>query len=64
VVINLSKKPEGVNEMSWNESIKPLIIGTFLSALVREAEDHYKEGKSLNTLVVIDEAHRFVPVVV
>ncbi len=61
VVIDLSKKAEGVSEISWNESIKPLIIGTFLGALVREAENHYKEGKSLNTLVVIDEAHRFVP---
>ena len=33
----------------------------FLDELIRWAEQSYQEDKSLNTLVVIDEAHRLAP---
>lgn len=61
VVVDLSKKPQGLKAGVWDENIKPLLIDAFLGALVREAEGAYQEEKSLNTLVVLDEAHRLAP---
>ena len=45
----------------WDKKIKPLIINSFLQRLIRVAEEQYREEKSLNTLFVLDEAHRFAP---
>ncbi|MEO0273166.1 MAG: ATP-binding protein [candidate division WOR-3 bacterium] len=61
VIIDLSKKPQEITQFVWDEKIKPLIIECFLSNLVVAADHFYKEGKSLNTLVIIDEAHRLAP---
>jgi len=58
-VIDLSA--EGVSGIYWNEKIKLLIIRRFLNALVYQAENYYKENQSLNTLVIVDEAHRLAP---
>jgi len=60
-IIDLSKKPEEISQFVWDEKIKPLIIECFLSDLVQTADYFYKGDKSLNTLVVIDEAHRLAP---
>jgi DNA helicase HerA-like ATPase len=61
VVIDLSQKPPGVTQPVWDKRIKPLLIDRFLGELIRQAERAYQERKSLNTLVVIDEAHRLAP---
>ncbi|MDD8020091.1 MAG: DUF87 domain-containing protein [Acidobacteriota bacterium] len=61
VIIDLSKKPEEISQFIWDEKIKPLIIECFLSNLVITADYFYKGDKSLNTLVIIDEAHRLAP---
>lgn len=61
VIIDLSKRPEGITQFVWDERIKPLITECFLGDLVQTAEYSYKGDKSLNTLVVIDEAHRLAP---
>lgn len=61
VIIDLSKKPDEITKFVWDEKIKPLIIECFLSDLVQIADYSYKGDKSLNTLVVIDEAHRLAP---
>lgn len=61
VIIDLSKKPQEISQYIWDEKIKPLIIDCFLDDLIRTAEFSYKGDKSLNTLVVIDEAHRLAP---
>jgi hypothetical protein len=61
VIIDLSKKPDEITQFVWDEKIKPLIIECFLSDLVLTADYFYKGDKSLNTLVVIDEAHRLAP---
>ena len=37
------------------------MINKILDKLKSEAEEKYREGKSLNTLVVADEAHRIAP---
>ncbi len=47
--------------MLWNDNVRMIIINEFLQALSAEAQAKYKQGQSLNTLVVIDEAHRIAP---
>jgi uncharacterized SAM-binding protein YcdF (DUF218 family) len=61
IVVDLSRRPPDILPAIWDEKIKPLLIDRFLQALIREAERHYQEGKSLNTLVALDEAHRLAP---
>lgn len=38
-----------------------MFIKRLLDGLTRAAEHYYRDGRSLNTLVVIDEAHRLAP---
>lgn len=60
VIIDLSE----VNVPStilWNDDIKMIVINEFLQSLNEEAQSTFKQGKALNTLVVIDEAHRLAP---
>lgn len=45
----------------WNESIQALVIKRLLQMLSVIAEKAYEEGRSTNTLVVMDEAHRLAP---
>ena len=48
-------------DLLWNESIKSIVIGEFLREITNAAESKFKEGKHLNCLVVVDEAHRLAP---
>ncbi len=59
LVIDLSR--EQARGMFWNDMIQSLVIKRLLQGLTLTAESYYKEGRSLNTLVVIDEAHRLAP---
>ena len=67
IVIDLSQKPSDVEQDIWDRKIKPLLIDSFLEAITRMAEFvyHKKEQEhresDLNTLVLIDEAHRLAP---
>jgi DNA helicase HerA-like ATPase len=45
----------------WNETIQLLVIRQLLEGIRRTAEYAYKQNRSLNTLVLIDEAHRLAP---
>ncbi|RLC84153.1 MAG: ATPase [Chloroflexi bacterium] len=58
IVVDLSSPPQGISHGVWDEHIKPLLIDSFLSVLIRKAEKAYQNEKSLNTLVVLDEASR------
>lgn len=59
LVIDLSgERAEG---MLWSDRIQAIVIRRLLDWLSIVAERHYHEGESLNTLVVIDEAHRLAP---
>lgn len=59
LVIDLSKeKAEG---MYWNERIQALVIKRLLQGLNSIAENYYKSNQNLNTMVVVDEAHRLAP---
>ena len=59
LVIDLSR--EQAQGLFWNDMIQSLVIKRLLDGLSQSAEHFYKEGQSLNTLVVIDEAHRLAP---
>ncbi len=62
IVVDLSTgKPSDISSAIWDKKIKPLLIDSFLSVLIRQAEEAYQSDQSLNTLVVLDEASRFAP---
>jgi len=60
IIIDLSETdvPE---DMFWNDTIKLIVIGEFLDRITQEAEAKYKKNELLNSLVIIDEAHRLAP---
>ncbi len=60
IIIDLSEINVPSNIM-WNEDIKLIVINEFLRSLNEAAQIAYRQGKILNTLVVIDEAHRLAP---
>jgi len=59
LVIDVSR--EEASGLLWNDTIQTLVIKRLLEGVTFVAERMYKEGKSLNALVVIDEAHRLAP---
>ena len=59
LVIDLSK--EEASGLFWNDKIQSLVIKRLLEGVADVAEQMYKENRSLNALVVIDEAHRLAP---
>jgi len=60
VIIDLSsrKKPP---EIIWNDHIRLIAIQQILSKINDQAEEKFREGGNLNSLVVIDEEHRLAP---
>lgn len=62
-------RPVGVMDLSaerarnvfWNDTIQALVIKRVLEGIRVAAERSYRENRGLNTLVVIDEAHRLAP---
>jgi len=59
LIIDLSK--EQVGDIFWNDKVQALVIKRLLSGLTNISEHFYKGGQNLNTLVIIDEAHRLAP---
>lgn len=59
LVVDLSK--EQAHGLLWNDNIQSLVIKRLLDGLSLTAEQFYEDGRSLNALVVIDEAHRLAP---
>ena len=59
LVIDLSR--EQAQGLFWNDLIQSLVIKRLLDGVSQTAEHFYKENRSLNALVVIDEAHRLAP---
>lgn len=49
------------NALFWNETIQALVIKRLLEGVRIAAEYAYKQNRSLNTLVLMDEAHRLAP---
>jgi len=59
VILNLSSS--SVKGIFWNDSIQLLAVRSFLSFLKNTAELAYFRNTFLNTLVIVDEAHRLAP---
>lgn len=59
VVVDLSAQQQG--DLLWNDTIQALVIKRLLEGIRFASERAYQGNRSLNTLVVIDEAHRLAP---
>ena len=60
VIIDLSEK-NIPRDIFWNDMMKLVLIGEFLEKITQKAEEVYKKDELLNSLVIIDEAHRLAP---
>lgn len=60
IIIDLSETSVS-EDIFWNDSIRKIVIDQFLKSLANVAQNRYKEGKLLNALIVMDEAHRLAP---
>lgn len=60
IVIDLSGKDIPDNIL-WNEEISHVVINELLKRLTVQAEEAYKKDRHLNSLFVIDEAHKLAP---
>jgi len=61
VVINLSGTGSSEKGIFWNEAIQAVVIKSFLDTLRETAELAYMHDQFLNSLVILDEAHRLTP---
>ena len=60
VVVDLSNSNIPEN-LLWNDEIRYIVINELLERLVSKSEEVYKDDKYLNSLVILDEAHKFAP---
>ncbi|MHA2051864.1 MAG: ATP-binding protein [Promethearchaeota archaeon] len=60
IIIDLSSR-EKPKDIIWNEKIQLIAIEQILSKINNQAEEKFKRGGNLNSLVVVDEAHRLAP---
>ncbi|MEM4275785.1 MAG: hypothetical protein QW776_03960 [Candidatus Nitrosocaldus sp.] len=60
IIIDLSEI-HVLDNILWNDETKMVVINEFLRSLNRDAQELFKAGKLINTLVIIDEAHRLAP---
>ncbi len=59
IVVDLTSK--GQTDLFWNDTIQALVIKRLLEGIRSSAERAYAEKQNLNTLVLMDEAHRLAP---
>ncbi len=59
IIIDLAIK--GETDLFWNDTIQALVIKRLLEGIRLSAESAYTEKQNLNTLVLMDEAHRLAP---
>ena len=60
IIINLSDN-DVPDDLFWNETVQSVAINHILENLEEIARTKFNDGGILNTLVVLDEAHRFAP---
>jgi DNA helicase HerA-like ATPase len=58
---NDSRSDEADSAVLWNDTIQALVIQRLLDGIRFAAERSFRQNRSLNTLVLIDEAHRLAP---
>jgi hypothetical protein len=61
LVIDLSEV-NAPADIYWTDEMKLIVIAQFLKSLANHAEERYRDSERLlNTLVILDEAHRLAP---
>ena len=64
IIVDLTVNSEtdnGGTDLFWNDTIQALVIKRLLEGIRLSAEHAYSEKQNLNTLVLMDEAHRLAP---
>jgi len=64
IALNLSGSETGSssqNPVLWDETIQEIVIRRLLEGIRAAAEQAYQQSENLNTLILIDEAHRLAP---
>jgi len=65
MIVNLSEEAafesEKEDKIIWNDSIQALVIKRFIDMIKLHGELAFRQNTLLNTLVIIDEAHRLAP---
>lgn len=61
VIIFVDLSEQSAGNIFWNEKVQGLILNDIVNALKDVGNEKFKNNEQLNTLVVIDEAHRFAP---
>lgn len=59
IIVDLSA--EKATQIFWNETIQALVIKRLLEGVQYSAERSYTQRQNLNTLIIMDEAHRLAP---
>ena len=59
IIVDLTVNDE--TDIFWNDTIQALVIKRLLEGIRLSAERAYSEKQNLNTLVLMDEAHRLAP---
>lgn len=59
VIVDLSR--EQAEGILWNDTIQALVVRRLIQGMNTQGEKAYKENRRVNTLVIIDEAHRLAP---
>lgn len=59
IIVDLAAK--GETGLFWNDTIQALVIKRLLEGIRLSAERAYTQKQNLNTLVLMDEAHRLAP---
>ena len=59
IFIDLSE--QSAEELFWNEKVQVVVLNDIVEALKDVGNEKFRKNEQLNTLVVIDEAHRFAP---
>lgn len=60
IIIDLSEK-NVPSDIYWNDMMKLVVIAEFLERITEKAQEAYRKDELLNSLVIIDEAHRLAP---
>ncbi len=60
-LLRLGGQEEKEPALFWTETVQALVIKRLLEGIRQAAEAAYRENRSLNALVLIDEAHRLAP---
>jgi hypothetical protein len=60
IVVDLSEE-SAPDDLFWDEQVKFRVLRKLIDDIVLRGEDEFKAERKVNTIVFLDEAHRFAP---